>query len=167
MNFKAAIRLVLFSLLFALPLGTWADDLEAGIALFREAKYTEAEAKLRGATGTDARSYLAASLAKQKKFEEAEAPANAALAENRTHDVAVAALGESVVGQKKYDDAIARLTDVLEAKDNLAYAYFWRGQAYDKKKQAARMVADYKAFLKLGPKAPEAPAIQAFLAALR
>ena len=167
MNFKSTVRLVLVSLLFALPVGAWADDLEDGIALFREAKYAEAEAKLRGASGTEAGSYLAASLSKQKKYAEAEAPANAALAENPTHEVAVAALGESLVGQKKYDDAIARLTTVIGKKDDVVYAYFWRGKAYDKKNQAARMVADYQTFLKHAPKAPEAPAVQAVLAALR
>jgi tetratricopeptide (TPR) repeat protein len=79
--------------------------------------------------------------------------------------VAVAALGESLVGQKKFDDAIAAMTTALEAKSDQAYAYFWRGQAYDNKKQTAKMAADYKEFLRLAPKAPEAATVQAILAA--
>ena len=159
---------VLIAGLLALPASVaWADDVEDGIALFREGKYAEAEARLHDATGTEAQAYLSASLAKQKKYAEAEAPALAALKESPTHAVAVAALGEALLGQKKYDEAIERLTAALGKKDDLAYAYFWRGQAYDKKNQAARMVADYQAFLKLAPKAPEAPAVQAVLAALR
>jgi tetratricopeptide (TPR) repeat protein len=144
-----------------------ADDVQDGLALYRQGKYAEAEARLRGASGPEASAYLAASLAKQKKFAEAEAPARSALAANATHEVAVAALGESLVGQKKYDDAIASLSAALAKREDLAYAYFWRGQAYDKKNQAARMVADYQAFLKLAPKAPEAASVQAVLSALR
>ena len=118
--------------------GGFADDLQDGIALFREGKYAEAEA-----------------------------PARAALDANPTHEAAVAALGEALVGQKKYDAAIEGLTAAIGKKDDLAYAYFWRGQAYDKKNQAARMVADYQTFLRLAPKSPEAASVQAVLSALR
>jgi tetratricopeptide (TPR) repeat protein len=145
----------------------FSDDLQDGIALFREGKYAEAEARLRGVDGAEARAYLAGSLARQKKHAEAEAPARAALEANPTHEVAVAALGESLVAQKKYDEAINALTAAIGKRDDLAYAYFWRGQAFDKKNQAARMVADYQAFLRLAPKAPEAASVQAVLSALR
>jgi tetratricopeptide (TPR) repeat protein len=145
----------------------FADDVQDGIALFREGKFAEAEARLRGADGAEAKAYLAGSLARQKKYADAEAPARAALEANATHEVAVAALGEALVGQKKYDEAIERMTAAIGKKDDLAYAYLYRGQAYDKKNQAARMVADYQAFLRLAPKAPEAASVQAVLSALR
>jgi tetratricopeptide (TPR) repeat protein len=153
----------------ALAAGSWlfAGDLEDGIDLFRQGKYGEAEAKLRQAGGPEAQAYLAGALAKQKKYGEAEGPARAALGANPTHEVAVAALGESLVGQKKYDEAITRLSDALAKKSDLAYAYFWRGQAYDKKGQAARMVADYEQFLKLAPKSPEAATVRGLLSAIR
>jgi tetratricopeptide (TPR) repeat protein len=167
MRHKVIFPVVLAGLLAVPGMGAWADDVADGIALYREGKYAEAEARLKDATGTEASAYLSASLAKQKKYAEAEAPALAALKESPTHEVAVMALGEALVGQKKYDDAIDRLSLSLGKKDDLAYAYFWRGQAYDKKNQAARMVADYQAFIRLAPKAPEAPAVQAVLAALR
>jgi tetratricopeptide (TPR) repeat protein len=144
-----------------------ADDLQDGITLYRQGKYAEAEARLRGAAGPDANGYLAASLARQKKYAEAEAPARAALEANPTHEAAVAGLGEALVGQKKYDEAVDRLSAALGKRGDLAYAYFWRGQAYDKKGQSARMVADYQTFLKLAPKAPEAPVVQAVLNALK
>ena len=118
--------------------GVRADEVEEGITLFRAGKYAEAEARLRGINGPEAGAYLPASLAKQKKYAEAEAPARAVLLESPMHAVAVAALGEALVGQKKYDDAIDRLSIALGKKDDLAYAYFWRGQAYDKKNQAAQ-----------------------------
>jgi tetratricopeptide (TPR) repeat protein len=147
----------------ALPAG----ELEDGIDLFRQGKYAEAEAKLRQAQGPEAQAYLAGALAKQKKHGEAEGAAKAALQANPTQDVAVAALGESLVGQKKYDEAVTRLSEALGKRADLAYGYFWRAQAYDKKGQAARMVADYEQFLKLAPKAPEAGTVRALLSALR
>ena len=144
-----------------------AGEMEDGIDLFRQGKYAQAEAKLRQASGPEAQAYLAAALAKQKKYGEAEGLAKAALGGNPTDEVAVAALGESLVGLKKYDDAIGRLSDALARRADLAYAYFWRAQAYDKKGQPARMVADYEQFLKLAPKAPEAGTVRGLLAALR
>lgn len=146
-----------------------AGELEDGIDLYRQGKFAEAEAKLRQASGPEAQGYLAASLAKQKKYEEAEGLAKGVLdvKENATQEMALAGLGESLVALKKYDEAIARLSAALEKKGDIAYAYFWRAQAYDKKGQAARMVADFEQFLKLAPKAPEAATVQALLQALR
>jgi tetratricopeptide (TPR) repeat protein len=143
------------------------DDLQAGVKLFEQGQFAQAEAALRNAEGPEAQAYLAGSLAKQKKYVEAEAPAKAALEANPTHPVAVAALGESLVGQKKHDEAVSRLSTVIKAKPDLAYAYFWRGQAYYGKKQQDKMAEDYTVFLKLEPKAPEAPIIQQILAGLR
>ena len=162
-------RVVTTTMAVALAAAPWlfAGELEDGIALFRQGKYAEAEAKLRQASGPEAQAYLAGALAKQKKYGEAEGPAKAALGGNPTDEVAVAALGESLVGLKKYDEAITRLSDALAKKSDLAYAYFWRGQAYDKKGQAARMVADYEQFLKLAPKSAEAGTVRGLLSAIR
>jgi tetratricopeptide (TPR) repeat protein len=162
---SGAVAVVAAALL--VPAAWGFDDLQEGITLFREGKFAQAEGKLRAATGAEASAYLGASLAKQKKYADAEAPAKTALAEKPTHDVAVAALGESLVGQKKYDEAIDRLGAAIKAKEDLAYAYFWRAQAYEKKSQPARMVADYETFLRLSPRAPEASVVQAILSAAR
>jgi tetratricopeptide (TPR) repeat protein len=143
------------------------DDLQEGITLFQQGKYAAAEEPLRRAQGPEANAYLAGALAKQHKYAEAEGPAKAALEANGTHEVAVAAIGESLVGQKKYDEADARLSAAIGARADLAYAYFWRAQAYNGLKKADRMVADYETFLKLAPKAPEAPSVQQLLASLR
>jgi tetratricopeptide (TPR) repeat protein len=154
----------------AVPAAARADDnLQSAIALFQRGEYAKAEAALRGASGPDASAYLAASLAKQKKYAEAEAPAKAALAVNPTHEVAVAALGESLVGQAtqaKFDEAIEKMSDVIKRKPELAYAYFWRGQAYYGRKKADRMVSDFETFLKLAPKSPEAPIVRQLLSSL-
>jgi tetratricopeptide (TPR) repeat protein len=122
---------------------------------------------LKAAKGLEAEAYRAGCLARLKRYAEAEAEAKAALAQNPVHPLAVAALGESLVGQQKLDEAVQRLSAALKAKADLAYAYYWRGQAYQLKKQIARMVEDYQAFLKLAPQAPEAPALKVLLASLK
>lgn len=144
-----------------------ADELSTGISLYQQGKWAEAEGHLRAASGTEASAYLAAALAKQKKYAEAEAPALAALAEDATHAVAVGALGESLVGQKKYAAAIEKMGAVIEKKNDLAYAWYWRGQAYYNNKQPDRMVSDFETFLRLAPRAPEAAAVQQLLASLK
>jgi tetratricopeptide (TPR) repeat protein len=167
-----AIRVAMGFMLLA---GAWlggaaavgADDLQAGIALYQQGKYAEAAAQLANAPGAEAKAYLAASLAKQKKYGEAEAAAKAAVADRPTDELAVAALGESLVGQKKYDEAIDRMGAAIKARADLAHAYYWRGQAYYSKKQPDRMVSDFETFLKLAPKAPEANSVKQLLAGLR
>ncbi len=162
---KRALMLSGLVVLAAGSLG--AQGLDQGIALYKEGKYAEAEPVLRAASGLEAKAYLAATLARLKKNEEAEAQAKAVLAENAVQPVAVAALGESLVGQGKLDEAVDRLSAALRARADLAYAYYWRGQAYQSKKQIARMVDDYQSFVKLAPEAPEAPGVKVLLGSLR
>lgn len=150
-----------------LPMQT-GGGLQAGIQAFQAGNYALAEQNLSGLGGAEANAYLAAALAKQGKFAQAEAPANAALGEVPAHAIAAAALGESLVGLSRYDDAVARMTAVVGADKNVAYAYYWRGQAYYRKRQSPdRMVTDFEAFLKLAPDAPEAAAVRQLLSALR
>ncbi len=152
----------------ALVAGTaFAGDPAKGIALYKEGRFADAEAELRGAPGNEARAYLAASLERLDRHAEAEAEAKAALEAEATQPVALAALGESLVKQEKYDEAADRMSAALGRDATLAYAYYWRGQAYQRKKQIARMVEDYQHFLKLAPDAPEAAAIKVLLAGLR
>jgi tetratricopeptide (TPR) repeat protein len=144
-----------------------SDAATKGIALYEQGRYAEAETVLAGASGTRARAYLAASRVKLKKYREAEAPAEEALAANPADAVASAALGESLVRQGRLDEAVPRLTAVLQVNAALPYAHYWRGQAYQRKGQIARMVADYQAFLELAPDAREAPAVRVLLGGLK
>jgi tetratricopeptide (TPR) repeat protein len=145
-----------------------AQDAGPGIALYKEGRYAEAEPVLRAAAGdTESRAHLAATLVRLERRAEAEAEAKAVLEANPVHPVAVAALGEALVMQEKLDEAIARMSSALEGNKDLAYAHYWRGQAYHRTKQIARMVDDYHAFLTLQPEAPEAPALKVLLASLR
>jgi tetratricopeptide (TPR) repeat protein len=148
------------------PAPASSDRLQTGIALFKQGEYARAEAVLREASGPEASAYLAASLAKQRKYAEAEAPSRAALEADPLNEVAVPALGAALVGQRKFDEAIARMTDVLTKKPDFAYAYFWRGQAFYGSKRADRMVSDFETFLKLAPNSPEAPIVRQLLSSL-
>jgi tetratricopeptide (TPR) repeat protein len=154
------------------------DTVQRGIDLYNQGRYADAEAALRGQAGAEASAYLAASIAKQGSAEqqnerkqarlaEAEGLAKTALDQQPTHVVAAQALGEALVGEEKLDEAISRLTAVLNAKPDVAYAYYWRGKAYNIKHDAARMVDDFQKFLQLAPGAPEAPPVRALLSALR
>lgn len=143
------------------------DAAEQGVTLYQQGRYAEAEAVLAPASGVQALAYLAASRVRLGQYAAAEAPALEALQASPGNAVASAALGEALVAQGKLDEAIQRLTAVIQADPRLPYAYYWRGQAYHRKKQIARMVDDYEAFLRLAPDAPEAPALKALLGSLQ
>lgn len=145
-----------------------AQDLSRGVALYNQGNFAAAEPVFRAAVpAIEARAWLAATLVRLKRYADAEAQAATVLATNPVHPRAVAALGEALVMQEKLDPAIARMTAALTANKELAYAYYWRGQAYHRTKQVARMVDDYRAFLRLEPEAPEAPALKVLLASLQ
>jgi tetratricopeptide (TPR) repeat protein len=116
--------------------------------------------------GNAAKANDALSKARAKNFPVADAEANAVLGLCPTHAVAVQAMGQSLVAQKKYDDAIGRLTTAIGAKPDLAYAYLWRGYAYYSKKQPDKMIGDFQTFLRLQPTAPEASTVKQLLASL-
>jgi tetratricopeptide (TPR) repeat protein len=144
-----------------------ASDTDTAVALYQKGKYAEAEAALRGATGAEAQAYRAAAIAKLGRHAEAEKLAKAALGEAPNHAVAVGALGEALVGGKKLDEAIQAMTAAMDAKPDLAYAYYWRGQAYYQKKQPDRLIGDFETFLRLAPNAPEAASVKQFLATVK
>ena len=167
----AAVATVLMILAGA---GLGAQDAAEGIALFNEGRFAEAEPILRLAAQPpeppetlEARAYLAATLVRLERPAEAEVEARAVLEGDAVQPVAVAALGEALVMQEKLEETISRMSSALEAKNDLAYAYYWRGQAHHRTKQIARMVDDYQAFLTLKPDAPEAPALKVLLSSLR
>ena len=118
-------------------------------------------------TGPNPNADQALGLARSQKYVEAEAAASAVLGTCATQPVAVAALGQSMVGQKRYDDAVAKMTTAISAKRDLAYAYLWRGYAYYYKKQPDKMVGDFETFLKLAPAAPEATTVKQLLASIK
>jgi tetratricopeptide (TPR) repeat protein len=152
-------------------------DVTQGVAAFNEARFNDAVTLLRDQPGAEGRAYLAASLVrlgrglgadeKRARFSEAEPFAREALAAQPGNAVAAEALGEALVGLNKASDAITALTAVLAVRSNVAYAYYWRGKAYNVTNQTARMVDDFQHFLQLAPQAPEAPTVRQLLQALQ
>ena len=116
--------------------------------------------------GNAAKANDALAKARAKEYAAADAGANAVLGVCPTHAVATQAMGQSLVAQQRYDDAITRLTTALTAKPDLAYAYLWRGYAHYYKKQPDKLVADFQTFLRLQPTAPEAAVVKQLLASL-
>lgn len=116
--------------------------------------------------GNAAKANDALAKARAKDYAAADAGANAVLGVCRTHAVATQAMGQSLVAQKKYDEAITRLTASIAAKPDLAYAYLWRGYAHYYKKQPDKLIGDFQTFLKLQPTAPEASTVKQLLASL-
>jgi regulator of sirC expression with transglutaminase-like and TPR domain len=109
----------------------------------------------------------AQSLVQAKKFAQAEPIARSVVTACNTQPTGVAALGSALVNQRKFDDAIAAMSASIAAKPDLAYAYFWRGQAYSQKKMPDKLVLDFNTFLRLAPNAPEAPTVRQVLASLK
>jgi tetratricopeptide (TPR) repeat protein len=142
-------------------------SVEEGIALYQQGRYEQAAAILAPSSGVRGLAYLAASRVRLGQYAGAEASALQALQASPADAVASAALGEALVAEDKLDEAIRRLTSVLQADPRLPYAHYWRGQAYQRKKQVARMIDDYEAFLRLAPDAPEAPALRALVESLK
>jgi tetratricopeptide (TPR) repeat protein len=136
-------------------------SVEKGIAFYQQGRYQEAAAALATSSEVQGLAYLAASRVRLGQYAGAESAALQALQSSPADAVASAALGEALVSEGKLDEAIQRLTAVLQADPRLPYAHYWRGQAYQRQKQVARMVDDYEAFLRLAPDAPEAPALRA------
>jgi tetratricopeptide (TPR) repeat protein len=104
--------------------------------------------------------------ARAAKYVDAVTGANAILAACPTHAVATQALGNALIGQKSYDEAVTRMTASIAAKQDQGYAYLWRGYAYYYKKQPDKMAVDFQTFLRLVPDAPEAPVIKQQLAGI-
>jgi tetratricopeptide (TPR) repeat protein len=142
-------------------------SVEQGVALYQQGRYEEAAAALAPSSGVRGLAYLAASRVRLGQYAEAEAAALQALQASAANPVAAAALGEALVAEGRLEEAVQRLTTVLHADPRLPYAHYWRGQAYQRKRQVARMVIDYEAFLRLAPDAPEAPALRALVGGLK
>ncbi len=72
--------------------------------------------------------------------------------------MATRALGQTLVAQKLYDEALTRMTASIVAKKEQAYAYLWRGYAYSYQKKPDKTVARLPDVSSAShPTAPEAP----------
>jgi tetratricopeptide (TPR) repeat protein len=103
---------------------------------------------------------------KAKSYAAGATVANGVLAACPTDALATRALGQALVAQKLYDEAVTRMAASITAKKDQAYAYLWRGYGYYYKKQPDKMALDFEMFLRLAPTAPEAPVVRQQLAGI-
>jgi tetratricopeptide (TPR) repeat protein len=66
-----------------------------------------------------------------------------------------------------WDAAVEQLDRAISMDSGLAYAYYYRGRAQDKKGRKDLLVNDMSRFLALAPNAPEAPQAQAILTSVK
>ncbi|MBN1960725.1 MAG: hypothetical protein JW841_07240 [Deltaproteobacteria bacterium] len=92
---------------------------------------------------------------KHAQYVEAEAIARSLLATNSGNALAAQALGEILMASGKIDETIEQMTAVIEANPRAAYAYYWRGMAYNQQRKIAREYDDLKIFVKLVHSGPE------------
>jgi tetratricopeptide (TPR) repeat protein len=113
---------------------------------------------------TEGNAWAARALVEEKEHEEAAELASAVLERCPRHEVAAAALGKALVAEEEYEDAIERMTDVIDADDEVAEAYLWRGYGHYYLGETERMAADFETFLSLTPDGAEADAVREILA---
>lgn len=64
---------------------------------------------------------------------------------------------------QSWKDAIATFSEVIEADDGFAHAYYYRGRAHKKNDRTDLMIQDLKRFVALAPDAREATAARALI----
>jgi tetratricopeptide (TPR) repeat protein len=74
-------------------------------------------------------------------------------------------LGVATSFQQKWEEAAGWFDQALANDATLAYAYYYRGLAQDKRGKKDLAVADMNRFLKVAPAAPEAALAKAYVAA--
>ena len=65
-------------------------------------------------------------------------------------------LGRALVAADRWQEAIDHLNAAVERESGLAYAYYYRGLAFNKLDQKSAMINDFERFVALAPNAPEA-----------
>jgi tetratricopeptide (TPR) repeat protein len=116
------------------------------------------------APATEGNAWAARELVKENEHERAVELAEVVLESCPNHGVAAAALGSALVAEQEYEEAIDRMTDVIDADHDVAEAYLWRGYGYYYVGDSERMAGDFETFLSLTPDAAEAEAVRGLLA---
>lgn len=86
----------------------------------------------------------------QDKFGDAEKSYRRALEENPTATLTLLNLGRVLIAEKKFSNAIAPLTQVLELRSDSADANYWLGEAYLQTKQGSKAVPYLNEAARLG-----------------
>jgi len=170
---KLAILLVVgCSATAAIPKRLPDSNLDRGIELYREGRFSEAAEVLEQAT-TDspraARAWTYLGLARVKLNEPEDAMRALRKAVELDGELAEAHFGKGLAHAHlgELDEAIVELETAVELNPTHAYAHYYLGLAFDKKGKEDRALLHLQRFLDLAPDAPEASQVKELLSRLR
>lgn len=115
--------------------------------------------------GQDAQAHLALGVAKQNlsQFDAAYSSLERARQLDPSNAEAVYQLGLTRFYQERWAEALDLFNQALAMNSQVAYAYYYRGQAASKTGNKSLLVDDLNRFLGMAPGAPEAPLAQTIL----
>jgi len=149
-----------------------APQVFLGETYLRQKKQKEADAAFRkglevakAASGFDSSYYQGVAQMRLKQFDAAVASLKQALELKPDHAATLHQLGVATSFQQKWNEAAGWFDQALAQDATLAYAYYYRGLAQDKRGKKDLAVADLNRFLKIAPAAPEAALAKAYVAA--
>lgn len=150
-----------------------APQVYLGEALLRARKSGEADAAFRKAAelaqgkGGDSLYYLGVAQQRLRQFDQAVETLERARGQAPSNSMIPFQIGVTRAFQEQWTPAVEQLSRAIEMNSGLAYAYYYRGLAYDKLNRKDQLVKDMERFLALAPDAPEADRARAVLQAAR
>lgn len=136
-------------------------------AAFREAEKRAKAAVAKNADDADAHYYLGLAQMYLRQYSAAAASLAKARQLDPGNPMPIYQQGVTKVLEGKWQDSVNLLTEALEVYPNLAYAYYYRGQAASKTGRKDMLIADLQRFLELAPDAPEAPIARRTISSVR
>jgi tetratricopeptide (TPR) repeat protein len=150
-----------------------APQVYLGEALLRARKNGEADAAFRKAAeiaqgkGGDGLYYLGVAQQRLRQFDQAVETLERARGQAPSNSMIPFQIGVTRAFQEQWTPAVEQLSRAIDMNSGLAYAYYYRGLAYDKLNRKDQLVKDMERFLALAPDAPEADRARAVLQAAR
>ena len=149
-----------------------APQVYLGEAYLRQKKQKEADAAFKKglelaktATGFDSSYYQGVAQLRLKQYDAAVGSFKRALEARPGSAETLHQLGVATSFQQKWEEAAGWFDQALAKDTSLAYAYYYRGLAQDKRGKKDLAVADMNRFLKLAPSSPEAALAKAYVGA--
>jgi tetratricopeptide (TPR) repeat protein len=149
-----------------------APQVFLGEIYLRQKKQKEAEAAFRkgldlakASSGFESGYYQGVAQLRLKQYDTAVASLKRVLEAKPGHPETLHQLGVATSFQQKWEEAAGWFDQALANDATLAYAYYYRGLAQDKRGKKDLAVADMNRFLKVAPAAPEAALAKAYVAA--
>jgi tetratricopeptide (TPR) repeat protein len=147
-----------------------APQLVLGETYLRQKKQKEADAAFRkglelakAASGFESSYWQGVAQLRLKQYDAAVASLKRALEAKSGHPETLYRLGVATSFQQKWEEAAGWFDQALAQDAALAYAYYYRGLAQDKRGKKDLAVADLNRFLKVAPASPEAALAKAYV----